>query len=77
MDRSRLLFLSKLSNPKLKGHHPGLDDGPNFSEVVATPSPGFAVDYNDLGNSYDASKGQNSDRFVAKLRRHGALGHRF
>jgi hypothetical protein len=46
-------------------------------KVVATPSPGFAVDYNDLGNSYDASNGLNPNRFGALLRRHGAASHRF
>jgi hypothetical protein len=46
-------------------------------KVVATPSPGFAVDYNDLGNSYDASNELNPNRSSALLRRHGDAIHRF
>jgi hypothetical protein len=61
--------------PKTEGHHPDLDDGPNFSEIFATPSPGFVVDYNDLGNSYDASNAGNRTRFTALLRHHGAASH--
>src|SRR5690348_13440805 len=66
----------QISPPKKRrGHHPGLDDGPNFSEVFATPSPCFAVNYNDLGNLYDASNRLNRLRFRALLRRHGVASH--
>jgi len=46
-------------------------------KVVATPSPGFAVDYNDLANSYDAISEPNLNRSDALWRRHGAASHPF
>jgi hypothetical protein len=82
MDRPRYLFLSnkgsrleKAAATKQKSHHPGLDDGPNFSELFATPSPAFAVNYNDLGNSHDATNEPNGHRLRRLLRRHGAAIH--